>query len=237
MGKSHHLDWTKKLNDGQYDQALIKTLKSYFNKGLFSRLHHLSPDMAQTIVKDASKKLGDNWQEHVRPRKGNDQSVLTVYTDTHFRGKPIIANIAFIPMLKKINAYAAQNQVALYITNSYRPPHTRLTGTVVPPAEHSNHKIGHAIDMNLYYGDRQHANSTYMQPSNEANWAAPVKGFLTAIRQDRHLRWGGDFHSEADPVHIDDGFNVNHSQEAWQQQYELCTQAYLSGNIKDWAGA
>jgi hypothetical protein len=46
------------------------------------------------------------------------------------------------------------------------------------------------------------------------NPPADVDAFLTDIRNDPDLRWGGDFNTP-DSVHIDDGLNVN-DPDAWQ---------------------
>ncbi|CAF3982053.1 unnamed protein product [Rotaria sp. Silwood1] len=103
-----------------------------------------------------------------------------------------------------ICATAASCNVKLYITSSYRRPGSIVLGAIVPPADMSNHKIGHAIDMNVVYGESDTlCNGKCLggkQPTD-------VKCFIDKIKSEE-LRWGGDF-STKDPVHIDDGYNRN----------------------------
>ncbi|CAF2749585.1 unnamed protein product [Rotaria sp. Silwood2] len=99
---------------------------------------------------------------------------------------------------------AARCNVKLYITSSYRRPDSTILDAIVPPADMSNHKIGHAIDMNVVYGESYTlCNSKCLggeQPTD-------VKCFIDEIKSEG-LRWGGDF-STTDPVHIDDEYNRN----------------------------
>lgn len=64
--------------------------------------------------------------------------------------------------------------------------------------------MGHAIDMNLYEGKVLCNSKCLVHPPAELEG---VKCFISSIRHDSSLRWGGEFHPE-DPVHIDDGLNV-----------------------------
>ena len=75
-----------------------------------------------------------------------------------------------------------------------------LTNVIVPPSKTSNHLVGHAIDMNLYYEGKL-CNSKCL--INEATWPEGVGCFISKIRNNKDLRWGGDFEPK-DPVHIDD---------------------------------
>ena len=58
--------------------------------------------------------------------------------------------------------------------------------------------------MNVQYDGRLY-NSKQLRRNNLNNLPRPITAFIEAIREDDHLRWGGDF-SEEDPVHIDDDF-------------------------------
>lgn len=126
----------------------------------------------------------------------------------HFSGKPIEADSEFFPSLDKIDACAAAAGVTVFVTNSYRNEGQSLSGTVVTPVEQSNHGAGHAIDMNVtYQGDdkKDHdCNSTCL--ADKVNQPKPVKDFIDCVKK-AGLRWGGDF-TKRDPVHIDDGLNV-----------------------------
>jgi hypothetical protein len=61
--------------------------------------------------------------------------------------------------------------------------------------------------MNVRYGGTLY-NSTALQPGNLTNLPQPVQDFISDVRTDSGLRWGGDFNN-VDPVHIDDGLNLN----------------------------
>lgn len=232
LGKGKELNWNLKGNDGVFDGNVAKALKSYLNKGFFNgAIKKVTPQTMFSIIKDASKNLGPDWADHVQAMQGNDNSVLTRFAASNFIGIHVITNVAFVPALEKINGYAVKNKVQVYVTNAYRRG-TDVPGAIVPPAEMSNHKVGHAIDMNLKYGDGKLANSVYMHPSNRDNWAEPVRGFLDDIINDSTLRWGGEF-KRTDPVHIDD--NLNHTDpDEWHKERELTIKAYDSNDIKDW---
>ncbi|MEO1627896.1 MAG: M15 family metallopeptidase [Bacteroidota bacterium] len=216
LGLGKELNWSQKSNDGKFDQHVVKALKSYFNKNYFQKANQLTPNMANTIVQNTAKKYGDAWEEHVKYPKGSDQSVLVEYSNANFTGKPITTHTGFVPQLQKINSYAGKHNVKVWITSSYRPD-TDVDGSIVPPSQMSNHMVGHAIDMNVQYydgqGNLQLANSKMLSKDNQANWPASVKGFLTDIINDPDLRWGGDFSSDPDPVHIDDHYNKD--PDAW----------------------
>jgi hypothetical protein len=46
----------------------------------------------------------------------------------------------------------------------------------------------------------------------------PVQCFLMAIKDNKQLRWGGEF-NKTDPAHIDDNYNQNATQ--WQARHEM----------------
>ncbi len=120
------------------------------------------------------------------------------------RGKTLNIDSGFRSSMNSICAAAVNCKVKLYITDSYRQPDSAVIGAIVTPATLSNHKIGHAIDMNVVYGT-----SNTLCNSNCLRGTLPtaVKCFIDAVKR-TGLRWGGDF-NDIDPVHIDDGYNQN----------------------------
>jgi len=79
-----------------------------------------------------------------------------------------------------------------------------VPGAIVPPAQLSNHNIGHAIDMNVVYGT---SNTLCDSKCLGGTQPAAVKCFIDAVKR-AGLRWGGNFRP-IDFVHIDDGYNQN----------------------------
>ena len=143
-----------------------------------------------------------------------------------YRGKPVIVDYSFIQVLRRVDYYARQYRVLLHVTSSFRTPKQQsgLTGTVVKPASMSNHLAGHAIDINISYGNNWY-DSKSMRKKNLKNLPYNVREFINSIRRDKYMRWGGDF-SKEDPVHIDDHLNKNKSE--WSQRYRICQQAYIN---------
>ncbi len=135
-----------------------------------------------------------------------DQCELKLYTNSQFIGKELRADIDFIPHLDRLNQYAQDCEVKIYVTSSAREPGRTVSGAIVPPASRSNHLVGHAIDMNLQ-STSGFFNSKKLKKSNVTNLPSEIQDLLKLIRDDEVLRWGGDF-SKEDPVHIDD--NLNH---------------------------
>lgn len=138
---------------------------------------------------------------------GNEK-LLTIYTPSNmkeFDNDIILISLDFVFLLDKVNQFAVLSKVDLIITNSFRIPGQKLTGTIVSPAKKSNHLVGHAIDFKLNYsGGNCDAECLAKYP----NVPQPVKNFLKLILEYPGLRWGGTFKKEPDPIHIDDGFNL-----------------------------
>jgi hypothetical protein len=151
--------------------------------------------------------------------------VLTTYSGSNFTGEQVVADVEFVPALEAINQHAADNDVNLLITDSFRPQGRAVKGAIVPPASRSNHLAGHGIDMNVMYGPGKTSlcNSRCL---GRRNPPAAVKTFIAAIRADANLRWGGDF-SPRDPVHIDD--NLNADDTAWKARYVATQKAHRDG--------
>jgi hypothetical protein len=134
------------------------------------------------------------------------QSALTDYAGTNFTGA-VRCDTQAVNMMQTIDTYAGNHNVQLVITDSFRQLGQAVQNPIVPPANVGNHHAGHAIDMNIRHNNILY-NSSTLNPNNFNNLPQEVRDFLTDIRNDPGLRWGGDF-GQADPVHIDDGLNVN----------------------------
>jgi len=119
-----------------------------------------------------------------------------------FVGERLLAHVDFHPALQRLVDYAELADVTIHVIDSYRRPDDRVRGANVPVALRSNHLVGHAIDVELVLGDerlgRERLRREHFRdlPMNARYW-------LQQIRDDRELRWGGDFVHQ-DPVHIDD---------------------------------
>jgi hypothetical protein len=120
------------------------------------------------------------------------------------RGKSVNIDSSFRSSMNSICAAAVTCKVKLYITDSYRKPDSVVLGAIVTPAQLSNHKVGHAIDMNVVYGT---SNTLCNSGCPGGIQPTAVKCFIDTVER-TGLRWGGDF-SDTDPVHIDDGYNQN----------------------------
>lgn len=141
-----------------------------------------------------------------------DQCDIKIYSNSQFIGKELRADIDFIPHLDRLNQYALDCGVQIYVTSSAREPGRTVSGAIVTPASRSNHLVGHAIDMNLQSVSGFY-NSRKLKKSNFSNLPPEIQDLLNLVRNDEILRWGGDF-SKEDTVHFDD--NLNHrNPERW----------------------
>ncbi len=134
-----------------------------------------------------------------------------------YENKPILIDYYFLNSMKRINNYAKENNLKLYVTSSFRKANQEINGAIVPPARMSNHLAGHAIDMNIEYKGKWY-DSKLMYKRNFQNLPANVQRFFYDLRKDKELRWGGDFNRQ-DPVHIDDYLNKN--PKAWQKRFNI----------------
>lgn len=143
---------------------------------------------------------------------------LMVFNGNNFTGSQVVADILFVPLLKRIDAFAGAHSLQVHVTSSLRTS-TVVPGAIVDPATSSNHLIGHAIDMNLRYVT-ENGTSTLCNSACLGGDTLPtaISAFLGDIRSDSDLRWGGDFNTP-DVVHIDDGLNLS-DPEAWQAIYD-----------------
>jgi hypothetical protein len=134
-----------------------------------------------------------------------DACLIKTYTNTQFIGKEARVDTDFMPHLDRLNQYALDCGVKIYVTSSAREPGRSVTGAIVRPASRSNHLVGHAIDMNLQSASG-FFNSSKLKKSRFASLPDEIRQLIGLVRDDEVLRWGGDFKPE-DPVHIDDTLN------------------------------
>ncbi|WP_223278495.1 peptidoglycan-binding domain-containing protein [Nostoc sp. 'Peltigera membranacea cyanobiont' 232] len=146
---------------------------------------------------------------------------LKTFIGSQFINKPVLADIEFIPHLEKINDFAANNGLKIYVTSSARPWDVPVVGPAFPAAKMSNHFIGHAIDMNIKIGGKLY---TSHELGDFNSLPSTIQAFFTAIRNHPVLHWGGDF---GDPVHIDDRLNKN-DPNTWKQKLSII-QSELTG--------
>jgi hypothetical protein len=142
------------------------------------------------------------------------QTKLTTFQSPRFIGRLVLADIEFIDSLEKIDQFAQNNGLEIFITSSARQQGVPIGGAIVRPASRSNHLVGHGIDMNIQL------NGTLFNGSRLGNFSSlppEIKAFITSIRNDPGLRWGGDFN---DPVHIDDGLNLR-APSTWDTKFPI----------------
>jgi len=145
------------------------------------------------------------------------------------RGRQILIHRDFYHIVNTINQYAVQHNLHLLITQSYRPPNSKVYDAIVTPAVKSNHLAGHALDFNIVYGGKVFE-SRDLKKENFNKLPDFIKLFIYAIRSDTDIRWGGDFETE-DPVHLDDEININNS-ETWEFHYHQCVSDYVNATPK-----
>ena len=129
---------------------------------------------------------------------------LVQFNGKHFIGDKVMVDKDFTEALTRVDHYAERCQLEVWVTSSTRNLNEQVRGAIVPPASKSCHHIGHAIDMNLRY-DGVLYNSKKLKKSELGKQPASIGKFIDLLREDKELRWGGDFNQE-DPVHIDDDF-------------------------------
>lgn len=155
---------------------------------------------------------------------GTAACALTTFTGSDFVGEAVTADVEFVDSLNAINGHAVAAGVDLHVTSSFRTS-TVVPGAIVTPATMSNHLAGHAIDMNVLYGASK---STWCNSAClGGTQPAAVQTFIDAVKGDAGLRWGGDF-TPSDPVHIDDGLNVNDAT-GYTARHQATQQARTSG--------
>ena len=127
-------------------------------------------------------------------------------------GTEIRVDQEFVPAMKRVEGFAEQRGVKVYVTQSLRDPKKKVGGAVVKPAVMSNHLVGHGIDFNLIGPDGAWYNSGALGRIDKLPDA--VRGFIQDIRDDPGLRWGGDF-GTPDVIHFDDMLNKLQPTQWW----------------------
>ncbi len=224
-GYGTQLNFPKYGADGAYGQSTRNAVIAYAkDNSIDSDGDLLTRPLIDLMLKDINPYYGKNWSELAPNNLPSNDSPLVLFEASRFLGQPCRADASFLPALKKINAYAEQADVFIYVTSSFRTS-SNVGGAIVKPATRSNHMAGHAIDMNVLYANRtKSANSTVLgkYPSVDG----PVKTFIRFIIDDPALRWGGTFNAK-DPVHIDDGLNGNMA--LWDKRYQAMQKAVQLG--------
>jgi Putative peptidoglycan binding domain len=146
---------------------------------------------------------------------------LETFTSPRFTGKIVLADVEFLDSLQKIDQFAQANGLEIFVTSSARQQGVSLKGAILPPASRSNHLIGHGIDMNIMLGGKLY-NSDALGDFNTLPTA--IKKFITSIKNDPIMRWGGDFN---DPVHIDDGLNIREPA-TWKEKFPIIQSALIA---------
>ena len=225
LGYGEQLQFEKFGADGLYGGATKSAVIAFAkDNNIESDGDLLSRPLCNLLIKHINAFYGKDWSDLATKNLPNEKSPLVYYDGSRFMGKPCRADVLFVPMLDKINAYAEEAEVFVVVTSSFRTT-TNVRGAIVKPATFSNHLVGHGIDMNLKFGNNQYANSKVLRKYPDV--PAPVKQFLKSIIDDPDLRWGGKFHAQ-DPVHIDDGLNRRDRQE-WEKRYEIMQKAVQLG--------
>ncbi|PCJ94419.1 MAG: hypothetical protein COA50_11700 [Flavobacteriaceae bacterium] len=220
LGYGKELNFPKYGADGFYGSSTKKALIAFAHDNeITSNGDLLTRPLVNLLIKKINPFYGKNWSDLAKKYLPNNKSPLVLYDGSRFRGKPCRADVQFIPSLEKINTYAKQAKVHVFVTSSFRTS-TNVRGAIVKPATRSNHMAGHGIDMNIIYGNDQFANSKVL--NKYPSVAEPVRRFIKFILDDPSLRWGGEFRIK-DVVHIDDGLNKNRNK--WDERYQAIQQA------------
>src|SRR5690606_11951139 len=209
LGYGKTLQWNKYKNDGDYGDLTSKAVVQ------FGKDHKIDVDgkkltkeLAQLIVEKMASFYGNQWKTSYSLTEivSDNTNPLVEFTASNFVGKKVIADNDFVAGLKRINKYAKDSEVLIHVTSSYRKD-ANVANAIVTPSKMSNHMVGHAIDMNVRYGDdyKKWCNSAAL---NKTTLPEPVAKFINLISADVELRWGGDFRKK-DSVHIHDYYNKN----------------------------
>ena len=224
LGYSKELNFPKYGADGLYGQSTKNAMIKFANDhGITSNGDLLSRPLVNLLIKKINLYYGKKWSQLAAKNLPNKNSPLVYFEGSRFRGKPCRADVQFIPSLEKINDYAEKANVYVFVTSSFRTS-SNVNGAIVKPATRSNHMAGHAIDMNVIYGNNQWATSGELVKYPSV--PGPVKTFIDSIIDDPTLRWGGKFRIK-DVVHIDD--HLNKDRDKWDERYQAMQKAVQLG--------
>lgn len=102
--------------------------------------------------------------------------------------------------------YLEKCGLLFHVTHSFRTVDAIIIGAIVDPSKLSNHYIARGLDGNFIVGSEFY-NSTRLKALIKINQLPKaILSFLSLIRKDKRLRWGGDFLTP-DVVHFDDETN------------------------------
>ena len=146
------------------------------------------------------------------------------------RGRQILIHKDFDKFIKQIDKYAIDNNIELIINQSYRYDKQTLSRTIVKPGKLSNHLAGFAIDFNIESNGIKYF-ALDLERGNLSELPDNIQNFISDIRKNKDLRWGGDFRRE-DPVHIDSPINLK-SKNKWMDFSRDCALDY-SNRIPKW---
>jgi hypothetical protein len=140
------------------------------------------------------------------------QELTTVKFDRFDKAVKVDSSFAYYISL--MNTLAEQNNVYILVQGEgFRRADAPVRNAIVPPSATSNHLVGHAVDINIRYNGKLY-NSTDLGQFD--NLPQAIKNFINGCKS-HGMRWGGDF-STKDPVHFDDGLNLN-DKSAYDQLY------------------
>lgn len=148
-----------------------------------------------------------------------------------FRGRQILIHKDFQKYLEQIDRYAENNHIELIINHSYRNDKQTLHNNIVKPGTLSNHLAGFAIDFNIICNGRKYL-SHDLKKNKLKNLPENIRNFIHEIRENKDLRWGGDFYPAEDPVHIDKPINLE-SRDLWMKNKNNCELDYTK-RIPKW---
>jgi peptidoglycan hydrolase-like protein with peptidoglycan-binding domain len=223
-GYGQQLNFAKFGADGDYGPGTRNAVIAYAkDNGIESDGDLLTRPFMDLLLRDINTYYGNNWSDLAVNNLPNEDSPLFLFEASRFRGQSCRADVQFVPALKKINAYAEQAGVFVFVTSSFRTS-SNVGGAIVKPATRSNHMAGHAIDMNVIYDNGKSANSKELGKYPAV--AEPVRRFIKSIIDDPDLRWGGTF-QDIDTVHIDD--HLNKDMALWDKRYQAMQKAVQLG--------
>jgi hypothetical protein len=147
-----------------------------------------------------------------------------------FRGRQILVHRDFYSQMSKIENSAKKNKIKLIIIQSYRFDNQIINKPVVKPSQKSNHLAGFAIDFNVICNGSKYL-SKDLEKDNLNGLPEEIHKFIKDIRDDKNLRWGGDFLIQ-DPIHIDSPLNIDRPT-VWLEYLKACYEDF-SNAIPKW---
>jgi len=141
------------------------------------------------------------------------QNLISVWPSSF--DKEVEVDIGFADQIRFMGSCAQKRNIEIKVQSGFRREGISVSNAVVNPATTSNHLVGHAIDINIFYNGKWYNGS---ELGSFATLPQPVKGFITECKN-YGMRWGGDF-LQIDPVHFDSGLNIRDPNE-WKRLYRI----------------